>query len=107
MPVECRSSPAAASRRIARIPQWASETFTPKRTFSIPVRIGFPTNRLRNGIASPWIVPLNRDPITRSSPCSSRSTNGASSSSGYVSSASPMTTYSPRAASSPVRYALP
>ena len=54
--------------RIARIPQCASETFTPKRRLSIPVRIGFPTKRLRNGIASPWIVPSKREPMTRSSP---------------------------------------
>ena len=57
------------------------------------MRIGLPTKRFRNGIASPWIVPLKREPITRSSPCSSRSTKGASSCRGYVSSASPMTMY--------------
>ena len=74
MPVECRSSTGSASRRTARIPQWASDTFTPKRTLSMPVSTGFPTKRLRNGIASPWIVPLKRDPMTRSSPLSRRST---------------------------------
>ena len=57
------------------MPQCASETFTPKSTFSMPVRIGLPTKRLRNGIASPWIVPLKREPMTRSSPRSRRSTN--------------------------------
>ncbi len=63
---------------------------TPKRRLRMPVRIGLPTNRLRNGIASPWIVPLKRDPITRSSPGSSPRRT-LSSLSGYVSSASPMT----------------
>ena len=61
------------------------------------MRIGLPTWRLSHGIASPWIVPSNREPITRSSPAASRSTNGARSRSGYVSSASPITMYSPRA----------
>ena len=78
-PSEWRSSVASASRRTARIPQCASETLTPKRRFSRPVRIGLPIRRLSHGIASPWILPLKREPITRSSPCSRRSTNGASS----------------------------
>ena len=38
-----------------------------------------PTWRLSHGIASPWIVPSKREPITRSSPAARRSTNGASS----------------------------
>ena len=79
------------------MPQCASEIFTPKRTFRRPVRIGLPTCRLSHGIASPWIVPSKREPITRSSPAARRSTNGASSRSGYVSSASPITMKSPRA----------
>jgi len=48
--------------------------------------------RKQHGIASPWICPWKREPSTRSSPCSSRSTNGPSSWIGYVSSASPITT---------------
>ena len=59
---------ARASRRTARMPQCASEIFTPKRTFRRPVRIGLPTWRLSHGIASPWIVPSKREPMTRSSP---------------------------------------
>ena len=78
MPVECRSSRASASRRTARIPQWASEILTPKNRLSMPVRIGFPTYRLSHGIASRSTLPANRDPITRSSPAAKRSTNGAS-----------------------------
>ena len=50
------------------MPQCASETFTPKRRLRSPVRIGLPMWRLSHGIASPWIVPSNREPITRSSP---------------------------------------
>ena len=73
------------------MPQCASEIFTPKKRLSIPVRIGLPTWRLSHGIASPWIVPSKREPITRSSPAARRSTNGASSAIGYVSSASPIT----------------
>ena len=103
IPVEWRSSTGSASRRTARIPQWASEIFTPKRTLRSPVRIGLPMWRLSHGIASPWIVPSKREPITRSSPAASRSTNGASSCIGYVSSASPITMYSPRACAKPAR----
>ena len=71
------------------------------------MRIGLPMWRFSHGIASPWIVPSKREPITRSSPAASRSTNGVRSLIGYVSSASPMTMYSPRACARPARYALP
>ena len=76
MPGLCRSSVGTTARRIARRPQWASETRTPKKTLRISVRIGLPIQRCVHGIAPSWILPAKREPSTRSAPFSIASTNG-------------------------------
>ena len=62
----------SAERLIARRPQWASETLTPKKTLRMKVSTGFPIHGAATA-SPPLDVPRKREPSTRSFPASSSS----------------------------------